>query len=194
MSDLGSHWNDLPFWALKLQAPLTVEASGMPPHEEIAPASMSAKYEYGSRGDLPAVTLTWHQGESKPEIWQNKGIPQWGNGCLFVGAGGMLLADYSKYVLLPEEKFKDAKLPEPTLPRVASHQAEWIAACKGQDKALADFEYSGWLTEANHLGNVAYRTGKKIQWDPAKLQATNAPEASRYIRREYRRGWDLASW
>ena len=42
MSDLGSHWNDLPFWALKLKAPLTVEASGPPAHPEIAPASMSA--------------------------------------------------------------------------------------------------------------------------------------------------------
>ena len=37
LPDLGSHWNDLPFWALKLQAPLTVEASGPPPHPELAP-------------------------------------------------------------------------------------------------------------------------------------------------------------
>src|SRR5437588_12414178 len=50
MSDLGSHWNDLPFWALNLKAPLTVEASGPAPHAEIAPASMSAAYEYGPRG------------------------------------------------------------------------------------------------------------------------------------------------
>ncbi len=53
MSDLGSHWNDLPFWALKLQAPLTIEAFGPPPHPEIAPASMHATYEYGPRGDMP---------------------------------------------------------------------------------------------------------------------------------------------
>jgi hypothetical protein len=194
MSDLGSHWNDLPFWALKLQAPLTIEASGPPPHSEIAPASMSATYEYGPRGDLPAVKLTWHQGENKPEIWKEKRIPQWDSGCVFVGDGGMLLADYSKYVLLPEEKFKDAKLPEPTIPRASSHHAEWIAACKGEGKALADFEYSGWLTEANHLGNVAYRTGKKLEWDAATLTTKNCPEAAQFIRRDYRQGWDLASW
>jgi predicted dehydrogenase len=47
MSDLGSHWNDLPFWALKLDAPLSVEAFGPEPHPEIAPASMHAVYEYG---------------------------------------------------------------------------------------------------------------------------------------------------
>ena len=194
MSDLGSHWNDLPFWALKLQAPLTIEAAGPPPHAEIAPASMSATYEYGPRGDLPAVKLTWHQGESKPQIWQDKGIPQWGNGCVFLGDEGMLLSDYSKHVLLPEEKFRDYQGPEKTIPRVASHHAEWIAACKGEGKTLADFEYSGWLTEANHLGNVAYRTGKKLEWDPASLTAKNAPEASEFIRREYRQGWDLANW
>ena len=46
MSDLGSHWIDLPFWALKLKAPSTIEASGPAPHPEIAPASMQARYEY----------------------------------------------------------------------------------------------------------------------------------------------------
>ena len=57
MSDLGSHWNDLPFWALKLQVPRTIEASGPPPHPEIAPASMHATYEYGARGEMPPVKL-----------------------------------------------------------------------------------------------------------------------------------------
>ncbi len=94
MSDLGSHWNDLPFWALKLQAPRTVEASGPPPHPEIAPASMHATYEYGPRGDLPAVKVHWYQGEEKPEPWRAGAIPRWDSGVLFVGAKGMLLADY----------------------------------------------------------------------------------------------------
>ncbi len=43
--------NDLPFWALKLESPLTIEAIGDKPHAEIAPASMTAIYEYGARGD-----------------------------------------------------------------------------------------------------------------------------------------------
>jgi hypothetical protein len=192
MSDLGSHWNDLPFWALKLQAPLTVEAAGPPPHPEIAPASMSATYTYGPRGDLPPVTLTWYQGESKPEIWKAGQIPQWDSGCLFIGQRGMILANYSRHLLLPEKEFAGFVPPEPTLPRSPGHHAEWLEACKAGKKASADFEYSGWLTEANHLGNVAYRVGKKIQWDAAAMRATNAPEADAWIRREYRRGWELA--
>ena len=47
------------------------------------------------------------------------------------------------------------------------------------------------MTEAIHLGNVAYRTEKKLQWDAENLCATIAPEADRFIRREYRKGWSL---
>src|SRR5947208_14713725 len=103
MSDLGSHWNDLPFWALKLQAPLTVEASGAPAHPQSAPASMQPTYEYGPRGDMPAVKLTWYQGANKPALWTDGQIPKWGDGVLFVGDKGMLLSNYDKHVLLPEK-------------------------------------------------------------------------------------------
>ena len=191
MSDLGSHWMDLPFWALRLRSPLTIEASGPPPHAELAPASMSATYEYGRRGDMPAVRLTWYQGESKPEIWTKRGIPQWANGCLFVGARGMILADYRRHLLLPEKDFAEFRRPEPTLPRSPGHHAEWIRACKTGQATSADFEYSGLLTEANHLGNVAYRLGRKIEWDAENLRCTNVPQANALIRRAYRKGWEL---
>jgi predicted dehydrogenase len=191
MSDLGSHWNDLPFWALKLNYPLTIEAFGPPPHPEIAPASMRAVYEFGQRGDLPPVQLTWHQGTSKPQIWTDGGIPQYQNGVLFIGEKGMLLSDYGKHVLLPEKQFEGFQRPEPFLSRPASQHAEWIEACKTGSPTGSNFEYAGWLTETNHLGNVAYRAGKKLQWDPVNLRASNAPEAQPFIQREYRNGWKL---
>lgn len=191
MSDLGSHWNDLPFWALKLKAPLTVEASGPPPHPDLAPASMQATYEYGARGDMPPVKLTWYQGVNKPKIWTDKGIPQWDSAALFIGDKGMLLADYGKYLLLPEDKYKDFKRPEPFIPESPGQQAEWVRACKTDLQTTCNFEYSGWLTEANHLGNVAYRVGKKIEWDAENLRCPNAPEAAAIIRRDYRPGWKL---
>jgi hypothetical protein len=118
------------------------------------------------------------------------GKPVWNDGHLFVGDKGMLLCDYNKFVLLPEKDFADVKLPEPSLPRVPGHHEEWLQCIRNGTQPSANFEYSGWLTEANHLGNVAYRVGKKLQWDPEKLQATNAPEAARFIRREYRKGWE----
>jgi hypothetical protein len=191
MSDLGSHWIDIPFAALKLRHPLTIEAKGPPPHPEIAPASMSATCEYGARGEMPPVKLTWYQGDEKPPQYLEKRIPQWNSAVLFVGRKGMLLADYGKHLLLPEDDFKDFKGPDPFLPRVASHHAEWIEACKTGSATGSNFDYAGALTEANHLGNVAYRVGKKLQWDSVKLKAKNAPEAERFIRKKYRQGWKL---
>jgi predicted dehydrogenase len=191
MSDMGSHINDLAFWALKLQVPLTAEASGPPPHPEIAPASMKVEYAYDARGDMPPVKVTWYQGNSCKEVWEKKGVPEWGLGILFVGDKGMLLSDYEKHVLLPEDKFKDFKRPEPFIPKSIGHHAEWIDACKTGKPTTCNFEYAGWLTEANHLGNVAYRAGKKLEWDPVAMKAKNAPEADKFIRREYRAPWKL---
>jgi hypothetical protein len=53
------------------------------------------------------------------------------------------------------------------------------------------FGYSGPLTEANHLGNVAYRAGKLIKWDAQHLRIPNVPDAERFLTREYRKGWKL---
>ena len=189
MSDLGSHWVDLPFWALKLESPLSIEASGPAPHAEIAPASMQATYQYGARGDLPPVQLTWYQGANKPKILTEGKIPKWNSGVLFIGDKGMLLASYSKHMLLPEDG--DFKRPDPFIPKSRGHHAEWIHACKTGAPTTCNFEYAGWLTEANHLGNVAFRVGKKLEWNAEKMEAKNAPDADQFIRREYRKGWAL---
>jgi predicted dehydrogenase len=192
MSDLGSHWIDLPFWALELDAPRTIEARGLEPHPEIAPASMTAVYEYGPRGNRPACTLTWYQGSHKPAIWTDGGIPQWQNGVLFVGENGLLLSDYGKQVLLPEEKFKDYQRPEPTIPDSPGQHQEWLQACKTNSRTGSPFSYAGPLTEANHLGNVAFRAGQKLQWDAVNLRIPNCPAAERFLTRDPRPGWTLA--
>ncbi len=191
MSDLGSHMNDLPFWALELQSPLTIEASGPKVHPDLAPASMQVTYEFGKRGDRAPVSMSWYQGVNKPQIWTDGGIPKWDYGVLFVGDKGMLLADYGRHILLPEKDFETYQRPEPFIPASPGQQAEWIQCIKTGKTPSCNFEYSGWLTETNHLGNVAYRVGKKLEWDPETLRCPNAPEADKYIRREYRKGWEL---
>ncbi|WP_165070793.1 Gfo/Idh/MocA family protein [Paludisphaera rhizosphaerae] len=192
MSDLGSHWIDLPFWALKLNAPSTIEAFGPAAHPEIAPATMKTVYEYEAKGEQPAVKVTWYQGAMKPEPWTAGEIPKWDSGVLFVGEKGMLVSDYGRHLLLPEEKFRDYKRPEPTIPKSLGHHAEWIHACKTGAPTTCNFDYAGRLTEANHLGNVAYRVGKKLIWDAEALRATNASEADPFLRRDYRPGWSLS--
>lgn len=191
MSDLGSHWNDLPFWALKLTHPIRVTARGPEPHPELAPATMRALYEYPAANGRPAVRLTWYQGADKPEHWQVGMIPKWDSGVLFVGTNGMLLSDYGRHVLLPEEKFKDFQRPAPFIPESIGHHKEWLHACKTGAPTTCPFEYSGPLTEANHLGNVAYRLGGTLEWNPNMVKASRLPKG-KFLAREYRRGWKLA--
>ena len=183
MSDLGSHDNDVPFTVLDLWqpdgaggrvlAPLTIEArspNGPVAHKELAPATMTVTYEFAAVGSQPALKLVWHQGDSKPPGW----VPEWGGrSSLFIGDKGMLLGSGK---LLPEDRFKDFETPPATLPRSPGHWVEWVNACKGEGPMPgSNFQYSGWTTEANHLGNVAYRTGKKIEWDHRNLRAQQRP-------------------
>ncbi len=189
LGDMGCHYVDLPFWALKLRHPLTVEAEGPPVHPETAPLGMTVRYEFPARGDLPAVKFTWYDGDHCPrELYGHR---QPGSGVWFVGDKGMMFADYGRYRLFPESDFADYQRPEPTIGRSIGHHAEWIQACKTGSPTTCNFDYSGALSEAVLLGNVAYRAGKKLEWDAENLKATNCPEADALVRREYRNGWTL---
>ncbi len=110
---------------------------------------------------------------------------------MFVGSEGMLLADYTRRQLYPEAKFAEYQPPEQTIPASIGHHAEWIEACKTGSPTTCNFDYSGALSEAVLLGNVAYRAGARLEWDAKALKATNCPAADEYLRREYRAGWEL---
>jgi hypothetical protein len=86
---------------------------------------------------------------------------------------------------------KAYKRPAKTIARTEGHHRDWIDACKSGGKACGNFDYAGLLTEVVLLGNVALRTGKKLEWDGPNMKATNAPEADKYIRPAYRDGWSL---
>ena len=198
LGDFGCHYMDLPFWALKLRHPTTVEAEGPPPHAESTPRWLKIRYEFGARGDLPPVKMTWFDGGRQPakvkEVLASLGEPQrkrWACGVLFVGAKGMMLAGYGARLLLPQKKFAGATLPKPTIPPSIGHHREWIEACKTGGPTTCNFDYSGTLSEAVLLGTVAYRAGEKLTWDAKNLKATNCPKADALIRRPYRKGWQL---
>ncbi len=103
----------------------------------------------------------------------------------------MMAMNYGQRALIPEERFADYQPPERSIPESIGHWAEWVAACKTGSPTGCNFDYAGALTETVLLGNVAFRAGKKLEWDGANLKATNCPEAERLVRREYRSGWTL---
>jgi predicted dehydrogenase len=190
LGDFFCHYCDLAFWALKLRHPVSVEAEG-PVHPESAAHWTIAKQEYPARDKLPPVTLTWYSGGGYPVFVKENNVPQWGSAVLFIGSKGMLIADYGRHQLLPEEKFAEFKRPDPFIADSIGHHREWVEACKTGGPTTCNFDYSGALTEAALLCNVALRTGKKLTWDARKLKAVGCPEADVFIRREYRKGWTL---
>ena len=192
LADFGCHYMDLPHWALELSRPLTVEpVDGPPVHSDSTPPWLVVRYQYPAQGEKPPVQLTWYHGGKQPALLSSEQAAQWKSGVLFLGEKGMLLADYGRHVLLPEQDFADFKPPIPFIKDSIGHHKEWIEACKTGGPTTCHFGYSGPLTEAALLGNVAYRVGRKLEWDWMHLKATNCPEADRYIQHHYRRGWKI---
>jgi hypothetical protein len=103
-----------------------------------------------------------------------------------------MYADYGKYRLFPSDKYKGFEPPPQSIPASIGHHAEWIKACKDGSPTTCNFDYSGALSETVLLGNVAFRTGEALEWDAENLKATNCPSADQYIRKEYRKGWEVA--
>jgi predicted dehydrogenase len=191
LADMACHYTDLPFWALKLRHPTKVSAEGPKVHPETAAVWLIVRYEFPAREKLPAVKLTWYDGGKGPPHFAQKKLPAWGDGVLFVGTKGMLLADYDRHKLLPEKQFAGFTPPKPFIKNSIGHHREWVEACKSGGPTTCNFDYSGALTEAVLLGNVSYRLGKPLTWDAQKLQATNAKDAEKFLRHHYRKGWEL---
>jgi hypothetical protein len=188
---MACHHMDLPFWALNLRHPTKVSTEGPTPHPESPPVWLIVTYEFPARDKLPPVTLKWYHGSKRPPHFAEGKLPNWGDGNLFIGEKGMMLAGYGNYKLLPEKDFTGYEPPKQTIPRSIGHYKEWLEACKTGGKTTCNFDYSGALTEAVLLGNVAFRAGKSLDWDAKALKATNAPEAEKFVRKEYRKGWGL---
>jgi len=102
-----------------------------------------------------------------------------------------MYANYGSYRLFPQEKFADFQPPEKTIPPSIGHHNEWIKACKDGSPTTCNFDYSGAVTETVLLGCVAYRLGKRIEWDGDKMKSPNCPEADQYVQKTYRKGWEL---
>src|SRR5207248_11292288 len=92
-------------------------------------------------------------------------------------------------VLLPAEKFRDHKAPDVGS---ADHYGQFVEACRGNGATAAPFDYAGPLTEMVLLGCLATRFPKTtLEWDAAGLKVTNVDEANRFVRRRYRKGWEI---
>lgn len=200
IGDMGAHIIDQPFWALKLGAPKTVQASSTNFTAASFPLAEVLTYEFPARGNMPPVTLTWSDGGIMPprplDIEDGRQIGDNGGGVLFYGDKGTLMCNVygGSPRIIPESKMRDYQRPEKSIPRSPGIHEEWIEAIRNGKKSTTDFSYSSALTEMMLLGNIAVlmqEHNMKLEWDSENLQFTNLPEASKHIHNKYRPGWSL---
>ena len=205
IGDMGIHTLDTAWWGLELGPPVSVVVKDCSPAltdpaiEDTAPLWSIIELTFARPGGK--LTMTWYDGGKLPpqDLFQGQKLITRDGGSLIVGSKGTLFTrswhggqnEKDMFLLLPRQRFADFAPPAPTLPRVASHHQEWVDACLGKGKALSDFGYAARLTEALLVGNLALRTGKRIEWDAGRMRATGNPEADPLIRPEFRRGWSL---
>lgn len=200
LGDMGAHIFDQPFWALKLKSPVSVQASSTPFTKDYYPWAEVVTYEFAAREGMGPLTLTWWDGGLMPprpvELEPGRMMGDEGGGVLFRGDRGLIMCSvYGENPrLIPESRMQEYKRPEKTIPRSPGIREEWIEAIKKGTKSTTDFAYSGPLTEAMLLANVAVRLkdrNMKLLWDGEKMGFTNLPEADEFLHFEYRPGWSL---
>lgn len=189
LGDMACHTLNMPYMALSLQNPTSVEAESSGTNHESYPKWSIIKYEFPAIESRPALTMTWYDGGKKPDasLFGDKKVSN--SGALLIGDKGKLYApgDYA-------EQFSMIGLDKPTVEFTASpgHFKEYAEAIRGGKPAVSNFpDYSGPLTEIVLLGNLAVWSGKKVEWDAKNLKATNSPELDAIIRPTYREGYTL---
>ena len=192
--DMGCHIYDPVFKALALTAPLSVRSEGAAPNDHSWATDAIIHYVFPGTEftAFKRVNVTWYDGDQRPpaEIVALAGgkIPD--QGSVFLGTHGvMVLPHIARPKLLPTADFVDFKMPDV---KGANHWHQFVDAILGKDKTQANFDYAGPLTEAVLLGSVASRFPKTtLEWNAKKLKFTNVKEANQYVRRDYRKGWEV---
>jgi len=195
LGDMGCHSLAHVFKALDLSAPRSIYASSTKLFSETFPWASIVHYEFEARGDMPPVKLTWYDGGLKPPrpagLEDNRKLGS--SGLIFTGDKGSMLCSFhaGSPRLIPETRMQQYQRPAKTLPRSIGHYAEWIEACKGGKPAGCNFEFGGPLTETVLLGNIALRTGERLDWDAKSMLFANSDKANRLLQEPYRQGWTL---
>jgi predicted dehydrogenase len=192
--DMGCHILDPVFTSLALTFPRSVRAEAGAPNADSWGLDARVRYVFpGTRHTAETLTLYWYDGSSQPPASIRALLGRHAlsdQGSIYVGANGVL---YSRYIeaplLLPEKRFREFRMP-----RVGGqdHYRQFVEACRGNGLTSAPFDYSGPLTESVLLGCLATRfVDSTLEWDAENLRVTNLADANRFVRRQYRRGWEV---
>ena len=167
LADMGAHHFDIAQWALNMDSSGPVKIT--PP----------------SNGEKTGLKFTYANG-----VEMFHGGP---SGCTFEGSDATLYVDRNKMECTKEEILKEPLTKEDSSIIVAdNHKKNWLEAIRGNKKTLCPAEVGHRSASICHLGNIGYRVGKPLDWDPVKETFTNNQEANKLLFREYRAPWKLA--
>lgn len=192
--DMGCHILDPVFTALSLTSPISVRAEAGAPNAHNWGLDCNVRYTFpGTKVTTDRVTLTWYDGAARPPADVRAHIGKRtlsGQGSLYIGMDGILYSPYiAAPILLPEEKFRDYKMPTPG---GNNHYLQFVEAVRGNGQTSTPFDFAGNLTESVLLGCLATRfTKSTLEWDAAKMLVTNNKAANEHVRRRYRKGWEV---
>jgi predicted dehydrogenase len=192
LGDMACHTLNMPYMALALRDPVSVQAQTSGHNQETYPKWSEITFEFPANDDRPALTLKWYDGGKRPSASLLQDKPMDSSGALVVGEKGSLYApgDYAEKEI---HLLGEITAPDVDFVRSPGHFEEWVQAIKGSEPARSNFpDYASPLTETILLGNLAvWADGKKVQWDAANLSAPNAPEVAHIIKKEYREGYGI---
>lgn len=203
LADFACHVINLPMRALDLGYPERLVVN-LTDDDHQVPAKAAVEFHFAARGSLDPTVLYWLGGEKPPAALVQPLLDFFGgdkapDGLLIVGekgwihtshwnTGGLiqLKGEPSPQRVISHDGTKD--IPR-TLPRVAGHDVEWLDAIRGKGRTFSDFDTGGKLTEIGLSGVVAVRAARSLDWDGARMRATNDPGAARFIHPDHRKKW-----
>jgi len=198
IGDMGSHTMDLLWNAVDATLPTTAEAKGEAFNPDVTPVTCESHFDHPANDWRGPIRVSWYQGGAMPASPKPYvDLKKIGHGAMFKGSKGHVVCDFDSRILLPFGSEADLTYYKPrtkdkVLPDIGHFQKQWLDACRNPSlKTACDFEYSGNMIEQLLLGLVAYRVGKKLNYDGATGKVTNCPEANEFLSRKYRAGWTI---
>jgi predicted dehydrogenase len=201
MSDWGVHLNDIVLWALDAKAPQAVYATGgieTSKDDRDTPDTLQVIYEF------PDCTLTYSMRKGNGLRFQERGY-----GILFCGTDGSLVLDRAGYEIIPDRTTVPYGIagvhPEIKARKITlegkkvkgendgqpAHIKNFLQCLSTRERPVADIEIGHRSTNTCHLGNIAYKLGRKLIWDCESETFKDDREANAMLSREPRRGYEL---